>query len=230
MVKNGKKHQKRKKSKKRRVKVKSGKSSQNFPWIIGLVIVVICIGVGGALVFFLSTPPSVPTGSNGTSLIEAPGFSLTSVDGEEFSLSDFRGKVVVLDLMGTTCIPCIEQIEHLHSINGLFRDSIQIISISVSEDSEEQLRQFGLDHDIDWLLARDTGTVGIDYSVRFIPTLVIIDQEGYIRNRHSGLAAASVLQNEINALLTGNALSLALILPIIEKFPGGRIPCCRPYC
>lgn len=224
----GKKHQKRKKTTKRRVKIKSGKSSQNFPWIIVLVIVVICIGVGGALVFFLGTLPSVPTGSNGTNLTEAPGFSLTSIDGEDFSLFDFRGKVVVLDLMGTTCIPCIEQIEHLHSINGLFGNRIQIISVSVSGDSDNQLRQFALDHGIDWLVARDTGSVGTDYSVRFIPTLVIIDQDGYLRNRHSGVATASVLQDQINALLNSNALSVALILPFVEEFPGGRILCCLP--
>lgn len=229
MVKKGKKHQKRKKTAKRRVKIKSGKSSQNFPWIIVLVIVVICIGVGGALVFLLSTPPSVPTDSNGTNLTRAPGFSLTSIDGEEFSLSDFRGQVVVLDLMGTTCVPCIEQMEHLHSINGLYENSIQIISISVSGDSDEQLRQFASDHEIDWLVARDTDSVGIDYSVRFIPTIVIIDQDGYLRNRHSGVAAASVLQDEINVLLTGDALSFALILPFIEEWPGGKISCCLPY-
>jgi peroxiredoxin len=230
MVKKGKKHQKQKKTTKRRVKIKSGKSSQNFPWIIGLVIVVICIGVGSALVFFLSTPPSVPTDSDGTNLTKAPGFSLTSIDGEDFALSDYRGKVVVLDLMGTTCIPCLEQIEHLHSINGLFENSIQIISVSVSGDSDEQLRQFALDYGIDWLVARDTDGVVIDYGVRFIPTLVIIDQEGYLRNRHSGVAAASVLQDEINVLLAGNALSFILILPFIEEFPGGKNFCCLPYC
>lgn len=229
MVKKGKKHQKEKKRKKRRVKKKHGKSSQNFPWIIGLVIVIICIGVGGALVFFLSTPPSVPTDSNGPNLTEAPRFSLTSIDGEDFSLSDFLGKVVVLDLMGTTCIPCIEQIEHLHSINDLFGDNIQIISISVSGDSDGQLRQFALDHNIDWLVARDTDGVGVDYGARFIPTLVIIDQDGYLRNRHSGVVTASVLRDEINALLNRTVFSLALILPFVEKFPGGRILCCLPY-
>ncbi len=230
MVKKGKKHQNGKKSKKRRVKIKRGKSSQNFPWIIGLVIVIICIGVGGALVFFLSTPPSVPTDSNGTNLTEAPRFSLTSIDGEDFSLSDFRGKVVVLDLMGTTCIPCIEQIEHLHSINDLFGDNIQIISISVSGDSDGQLRQFAIDHSIDWLVARDTDGVGVDYSARFIPTLVIIDQDGYLRNRHSGVVSASVLQDEINALLNSTAFSFGVILPVIDEIPGGRILCCLPYC
>ncbi|MFX1577156.1 MAG: TlpA family protein disulfide reductase [Promethearchaeota archaeon] len=230
MGKKSKKHQKRKKTTKRKVKIKSGKSSQNFPWIIVLVIVVICIGVGGALVFFLSTPPSVPPDSNGTNLTRAPGFSLTSIDGEDFSLSGFRGQVVVLDLMGTTCIPCIEQMEHLHSIDGLFEDSIQIISISVSGDSDEQLRQFASDHNIDWLVARDTDNVGIDYSVRFIPTIVIIDQDGYLRNRHSGIAAASVLQDEINVLLNDNAFSFALILPVIEGLSGGKILCCLPFC
>jgi len=230
MVKNGKKHQKRKKSKKRRVKIKKGKSSQNFPWIIGLVIVVICVGVGGALVFFLSIPPSVPTDSNGPNFTEAPGFSLTSIDGVDFSLSDFRGKVVVLDLMGTTCIPCITQIEHLHSINDQFTDSIQIISVSVSGDSDNQLRQFALEHDIDWLLARDTDAVETKYSVRFIPTLVIIDQDGYLRNRHAGLVTATELEDEINVLLTGTALSFPVILPFIEKLLGGRILCCLPYC
>ena len=129
----------------------------------------------------------------------APDFTLTDIDGNVFSLSDYRGKVVLLDFFGTWCPACIQEIPHLKSLHEEFGEKLVIISISPEE--EEVLRDFRDEYGIGWTIAKDTANVFDAYGIYAIPTLVIIDQEGYIRYTHVGLTDESILRSEIENLL-----------------------------
>jgi len=133
----------------------------------------------------------------------APDFTLTDIDGIEFSLSDFRAKVILLDFFDTSCSPCLEEIPHLKTLHEEFDEDLVIISISVSPsfDTVEKLQQFRQEHEINWIVARDTIGIFDEYNVQYIPTLVIIDQEGYMQRRHVGLTGESVLQQEIYEII-----------------------------
>lgn len=134
-----------------------------------------------------------------------PDFTLTDIDGNEFSLSDYHGTVVLLDFFAIRCPPSVEEILHLKSLYEQFGEDLVIISISSPED-EEVLRDFREEHGIEWMIANDTANVFGLYIVQYIPTLFIIDQSGYIRYTHVGLTEASVLSQEIEVLLPLRAL------------------------
>ena len=74
----------------------------------------------------------------------APDFTLTDIDGVEFSLSDHRGRVVLLDFFATWCGPCVDEIPHLRLLHSEFGEDFIIISISVDpySDTVEDLQQF----------------------------------------------------------------------------------------
>jgi len=129
----------------------------------------------------------------------APDFTLTDIDGNTFSLSDFQGKVVILDFFATWCGPCVAEIPHLRSLQEEFGEDLIIISISISPSSDtvEKLQQFRQEHEIDWIVARDTIGMNDGYDVQIVPTLVILDQEGYIQYRHVDFTDESVLREEI---------------------------------
>jgi len=93
---------------------------------------------------------------------------------------------------------------HLKAVQNEFGGRLVIISLSVrlSYDTDEILRQFRDDHGITWIVARDTANVHEKYDVPTIPTLHIIDQKGEIRYHHFGLTEASVIIEEVNELLT----------------------------
>jgi len=137
----------------------------------------------------------------------APNFTLTDIDGNKFSLSNYQGKIVLLDFFRIipSCPPCLEAIPHLKSLHETFGEGLVIISISVGSETVNDLQQFRDDYEIGWTIAKDTVGVSNDYEVQYIPTLAIIDQDGYIRYRHVGLTEESVLSNEINAIMSPTA-------------------------
>ncbi|KUO39793.1 MAG: hypothetical protein AVW06_00505 [Hadesarchaea archaeon DG-33-1] len=132
---------------------------------------------------------------------DAPSFTLTGTDGDDFSLSDFRGKVVVLDLMATWCGPCILEIPHLKEVQQHYGDDVIILSISVGGDSNQELKNFKVVHGATWRFAVDTDDVIIKYSAFQIPKLVIIDESGNIRFAREGTISSSELIEKIDVLL-----------------------------
>lgn len=137
---------------------------------------------------------------------KAYDFTLTDIDGNLFSLFGCPAEVVLIDFFGTTCIPCIEVIPSLRNLyNEYSRDQLEIISIS-SSDSEAVLRDFAQEptHIMTWVVASDPGgQISSDYDILYIPTLFMIDSEGYIRHKHVGVTAESTLRSEIDSLLSG---------------------------
>lgn len=134
----------------------------------------------------------------------APLFTLTDLDGNTVSLEDLRGKIVVLDFFATWCGLCKVEMPDVAQINENYHSNeVVIISIGHSSDSESDLRQFREDFNMPWAVARDTSAEKVfnKYNVGSIPTLVIIDQGGYIHYRKVGETDASTLSEEINKLL-----------------------------
>jgi len=138
-----------------------------------------------------------------------PDFTLTDIDGNEFSLSDYREKVVLLNFFATWCGYCKKEIQwELPAIYRYFvvklGAPVVIISISVDPDYDtvERLQQFREEYEVPWMIARDTAGVSQKYDVRGLPNGVIIDQDGYIRYRHVGFTDRSILKEEIEELLS----------------------------
>lgn len=126
-----------------------------------------------------------------------PLYTLTDKD-----FTDFRGRIIVLDLFATWCQPCLQEIPHLAQINEKYNSSdVVILSIASSGDDVTALRQFKKNHDMTWRVAIDTVGVFDKYNVMYIPTLVILDRDGSVYYRNEGLTDAETLSNEINSLL-----------------------------
>src|SRR5664279_2139807 len=65
----------------------------------------------------------------------APDFTLTDIDGKKLALSDYRGKVVLLDFWATWCTPCRAEIPHFVEYQNAYRDQgLQVVGISMDDD------------------------------------------------------------------------------------------------
>jgi peroxiredoxin len=120
----------------------------------------------------------------------APDFSFTTADGEYISLEDLRGKVVLLDFWGTWCPPCVASVPSLRDLFKKYSKDAPFLIIGVSSDGDEdKWRAFTAENKMIWpqYLDRDRN-VQRAFAVRAFPTYVLIDHEGIVRFRVTGLS------------------------------------------
>jgi peroxiredoxin len=134
---------------------------------------------------------------------KAPDFTVTGTEGEKISLSENNDKVVMLDLMSTTCPACISEMKKLKEIFARYsQDEVLIVSISIDRsDSNSDLRVFKSQYGDNWTFARDTDDVANKYKVKYTPTTVIIDKDGIIRYYATGEQSVAKLSQEIDKYL-----------------------------
>jgi thiol-disulfide isomerase/thioredoxin len=135
--------------------------------------------------------------------ILAQDFLLNDINGSTFRLSEFRGKVVVIDFMATWCGPCRQEMPHFGVIWGKYQGKMVLMSIDVDPgESAETVRSFAQEFSYStWIWGRDPANLGEVYQVSAIPKTVIIDQDGYVRFTHAGVTDSSTFIQEIDQLL-----------------------------
>ena len=177
-----------------------------------LLILVLLIFTAAMYGFNDSTPKSESTNNNLLTTAKsdmindaAPNFTLYTLDGDEVKLSDYLGKVVILDFWATWCPPCRKGIPDLISIQNEYKDDLVVIGISLDQPAtQDQLLPFIESYGINYPIVLGDLEVSAAYgNIQAIPTSFIIDQEGNIINKHIGLVPRSTLVEEINLLLSG---------------------------
>ena len=198
-----------------------GMSPQVINAIIAIIIVVIIVLAAVNLKLFDASSSDGGSGGGGSSTpavnygIEvgdyAPDFTLTEVGGATVKLSNYRGNVVILDLMATWCVPCGQEMQYLNDIYYSYT-GVTIISVDIeSTDTNDVLAQYKADHGANWAFALDkagavtaggTGdnSLGITYQAYSIPSLYIIDQDGKIAYKNTGVTDSQTLGAVIQKL------------------------------
>lgn len=149
------------------------------------------------LPFTLISKNAAPEGNK-----KAPDFALTSVDGKTVKLSDYKGKIVILDFWATWCGPCRKGIPDLVSIQKEFPKDVVVIGVSVDRDrTKKDVPSFVKNYNINYPIVYSTDKVVNDYDgIEAIPTSFIIDKKGNIVDKHVGLVDKSVYTNLIKKL------------------------------
>lgn len=116
--------------------------------------------------------------------VEAPGFTLKNQEGKDVSLSDFKGKWVILDFWGTWCPWCIKGFPALKEAYAKYSGKLEIIGVDCN-DSEEQWKNGIAKYELPWIQVYKPETdrkILEDYYVQGFPTKVIVNPEGKIAN------------------------------------------------
>ncbi|MEM3017529.1 MAG: TlpA disulfide reductase family protein [Candidatus Bathyarchaeia archaeon] len=138
------------------------------------------------------------------STTQAEDFRLKDIYGRDFALSDFRGKVVLLEFFATWCSPCKPQMAELKEIRSRYsQEQLVIVSVSFdpSMDTDDVLRSLAANFSADWIIARDTVGISNRYGVSIGPTIFLVDKSGALRYTHPGLTRCERLTPEIDQLL-----------------------------
>ena len=125
----------------------------------------------------------------------APDFRVMDTRGEELTLEQYRGQVVLLDFWATWCGPCIAEMPNVKRTYTKHRNrQFQIIGISL-DSSIAPLEAYIQREGIEWRQYLDsTGKISNLYNVRAIPSTFLIDGEGIVRRANlRGLALESAV-------------------------------------
>lgn len=142
--------------------------------------------------------------------ITAPEFVLTSTDGKQVKLSDFKGKVVLLDFWATWCGPCRMAIPDLVALKNEYKSKgVEIIGISLDqEQTKEDVVPFIKQYKINYPVVYGTMQTAMDYgNISSIPTSFIIDKEGKVAASYLGVVEKAKYEKRINELLKAEVKS-----------------------
>lgn len=137
-----------------------------------------------------------------------PPFALPNLDGVEVSLSDFEGKVVVLDLWATWCGPCKVEIPYLVELYEEFKDEgVVVIGVGLDQGGASILRPFVEENNVTYPILVGNRSVAQAYNVSGIPTTFMIGRDGRIHKKHVGFAPqmAQELRADVVSLLEQSA-------------------------
>jgi len=118
----------------------------------------------------------------------APDFQLETLDGRKVRLSDYKGKVVLLNFWATWCASCAQEMPRLVELYDKYRNrGIEILAISTDEKTDHpKVARYVKQRNLNFTVLFDNG-MEKSYGIDGLPTSVVVDKQGVIRYRLEGL-------------------------------------------
>jgi len=167
-----------------------------------LVRVVIIVVIAGGLYLFSRYKFRTPQLEKAGSRKAAPSVALKDITGQPLTLSEYKGRVVLLNFWATWCDPCRREIPRFVELQKKYRDrGFQVVGISLDDDAKA-VPPFYEDHKMNYPVAVGDAKLAESFgNILGLPVNFLIDRDGRIAARHLGEADLPQLENEIEALL-----------------------------
>lgn len=112
---------------------------------------------------------------------QAPNFKVISTSGQTITQENYRGYVLILDFFATWCSPCRQTIPHLVEMNRKYKkQGLQVLGMSVDTDGEQAVKAFADEFHVNYPLALAGDAATVDFGVRSVPVMYLIDKKGKI--------------------------------------------------
>ena len=133
----------------------------------------------------------------------APDFTLRNADGQRVRLSDFRGKVVLLNFWATWCGPCKFEIPWFIEFQNRYApEGFTVLGVSMDDNGWAAVRPYVASARINYPVVLGDEKVNLAYGgIEALPTTLIIGRDGKIGYLHAGLTNKEEYRDEILSLL-----------------------------
>ena len=132
-----------------------------------------------------------------------PDFSLTTLNGDTFTLSAQRGKVTVVNLWATWCAPCIRELRWFDALQTAHPDDVSVIAIHsdlITDDPAEYLSAF--DYGIAFAVDGDGSVINALGGSAMLPQTVIINARGIVTYNGVGSQTYEGLEELVSQAMT----------------------------
>jgi peroxiredoxin len=140
----------------------------------------------------------------------APEFELKDADGKTVRLSDYKGKVVLLDFWATWCGPCKIEIPWFIDFERKYKNKgFAVIGVSMDEEGWTAVKPFVSELAINYRILQGNDAIAELYGgVDALPTTFLIDRDGKIAETHAGLAGKDDFEDGIKKLVARQSAGL----------------------
>lgn len=140
-----------------------------------------------------------------------PDFTLTSLEGENVTLSELRGKKVILNFWNTWCPPCKAEMPHMQNYYEQYAkdENVEIVAVNLTDGEYDftadakinTVMTFKNSYELTFPILLDTkNEVGVDYQIINIPTTYFIDSNGTVQHVIQGPMNTDMLESYVKAL------------------------------
>lgn len=130
----------------------------------------------------------------------APDAEFSTFEGTTRTIGEFRGKPLVVNFWASTCIPCVTEMPDIDALHEEMGGSVTFLGINTAEGTKPAQR-FLEDVPVSYELGRDPdGSVLKAFGRANLPTTVIIDAQGRVRDTHTGIISRDDLRSRIEAV------------------------------
>lgn len=162
-----------------------------------LLILAIVVLLGGGCG---DSNPARIADAGGEERLAAPAFDLPGLDGSRYRLSDYEGRVVLLEFWATWCGPCRLQAQILDDLYAEMQGpQVEFLAVNLGE-SEDLIRGFVADKPMSYpVLIDQQEELGLALGIYALPTIAVVDGKGHIAFLRPGISDAETLRRELAA-------------------------------
>ena len=140
----------------------------------------------------------------------APQFTLPDVNGSQISLTDFKGKVLIVNFWATWCPGCVAEMPHFVELYDKYKQQgFEIIGMSLDQGGAKDVKAFMEKKPINYTMLIANSDVSNRYKTKgLLPTTYVIDKTGKIRRKYVGARSKAVFEKDIRTMLGESIESL----------------------
>lgn len=208
-------------SQEERGRIGYGREERKSSWMLGAALIAIVLAIGayqwwtGREDESLTDPAGVELATIGE---PAPNFTLQTFQGDDFTLSDHVGKVVIVNFWGSWCEPCQREMPAFQNYWENAPDDVMFVGVGSKNDPEERSRAFAEEYGVTYPIGRDSagsrvasGEIERMYKVSFFPMTYVIDPDGNI----SGLYVQELDEDQLDTIIQEARERVEMSVPVV---------------